>query len=89
MHVEKHYKIRNRNTGLYSTGGLHPSWTKMGKTWASLRTLRSHLSQHIGNEWRQTDTSTWQVVEIEIREVNLLELHEVVTADRLIKLLAK
>ena len=83
------FKIRHRHTGLYSSGGLYPSWTKIGKTWGSLRTLRSHLSQHIGNEYRKTDTSAWQVVEIEIREVNLLELHEVVTAERMLKILTR
>lgn len=28
----KIYKIRNKNTGLYSSGGSCPRWTKKGKT---------------------------------------------------------
>ena len=27
------FKIRDRETGLYSTGGYHPRWTKAGKVW--------------------------------------------------------
>jgi len=89
MHVERYYKIRHRGTGLYSTGGIRPGWTAKGKIWHSLGTLRSHLSQHIGNGYRSTDTSAWQVIEVEVRESNVLELHQVVTAQRLLKILKK
>lgn len=37
------YKIRNPRTGLYSTGGSRPSWTKSGKTWTGIGHLRNHL----------------------------------------------
>lgn len=29
------FKIRNTKTGLFSTGGAYPNWTKKGKTWNS------------------------------------------------------
>jgi len=41
--MTKAYKIRNGD-GLFSTGGTHPSWTKKGKTWGNLGSLRSHLT---------------------------------------------
>ena len=40
----KVYKIRDRNTGLFSTGGVSPSWTKLGKTWNSEGALKNHLT---------------------------------------------
>lgn len=41
------YRIRDNNTGLYSTGGnaYNISWTKIGKVWTSLGNLRNHLAQ--------------------------------------------
>jgi hypothetical protein len=29
------FKIRNKQTGLFSTGGYSPGWTKKGKVWNS------------------------------------------------------
>ena len=29
----KFYKIFDTATGLYSSGGVEPKWTKLGKTW--------------------------------------------------------
>lgn len=37
------YKIRNAKTGLYSTGGQNPFWSKRGKIWRA----RHHLDKHI------------------------------------------
>lgn len=37
------YKIRSKTTGLYSTGGGNPSFTKKGKTWNQ----PGHVSTHI------------------------------------------
>lgn len=37
------YKIRSRVTGLYSTGGGTPGWSKKGKTWNQ----RGHVSNHL------------------------------------------
>ena len=38
------YKIRNRETGLFSNGGCAPKWNKKGKAWGSLGNLKLHLS---------------------------------------------
>lgn len=37
------YKIRN-SSGLFSTGGTAPSWSKRGKTWTALNHLNAHLT---------------------------------------------
>lgn len=39
----KVYKIRDRETGLYSTGGSGPRWEKIGKFWHNLRSVKMHL----------------------------------------------
>ena len=39
----KVYKIRNKE-GLYSTGGLSPRWSSVGKTWVALQHINSHLN---------------------------------------------
>ena len=44
MSVDTIFKIRHIGTGLFSTGGTEPRWTKRGKTWATLGYVKSHLS---------------------------------------------
>jgi hypothetical protein len=39
------YKIRDKNTGKFSTGGTRPGWTKRGKAWSTLGYLKAHLAQ--------------------------------------------
>jgi hypothetical protein len=39
------YKIRNRKTGLFSTGGMRPKWTKQGKSWSRINYVHSHIQQ--------------------------------------------
>lgn len=41
----KVYKIRHKQTGLFSSGGTTPKWTKKGKAWSALGHLKSHISQ--------------------------------------------
>lgn len=38
------YKIRNKLTGRFSTGGLYPKWRKTGKVWNSKSNLARHLT---------------------------------------------
>ena len=40
---KKIYKIRNKTTGQFSTGGFNPKFTTNGKIW----TQKSHLILHI------------------------------------------
>lgn len=41
--IVKAYKIRDRDTGLFSTGGCDPGWNKIGKTWSTEGQVKSHL----------------------------------------------
>lgn len=39
----KIYKIRNKKTGLFSTGGINPNWNKNGKNWKTLAHAKSSI----------------------------------------------
>lgn len=56
------WKIR-RKDGLYSTGGLCPKWSKRGKVWNSIGSLKNHL--HLLDK-RQRDLSTGFYAEAEV-----------------------
>jgi hypothetical protein len=71
-----HYKIRDRKTGLYSTGGKPPSWSKNGKTWTTVGGLMNHLSYlkhytHPTHQYPDAEfyrvPSEWEIIPIEIR----------------------
>lgn len=40
----KIYKIQDSKTGLFSTGGVCPRFTKSGKIWSRLNFVMSHLT---------------------------------------------
>ena len=76
------FKIRDKNTGLYSTGGMSPRWTKRGKTWNQLNHLKTHLRQFLQHprkyngsymdvDWKiliNNIPESWEVVKIKIVE---------------------
>lgn len=37
------FKIRDRVTGLWSTGGVTPKFNKTGKTWSTIGHVKNHL----------------------------------------------
>lgn len=41
--VETFYRIQDSETGLFSTGGENPNWTKNGKIW-KITGLRKHTA---------------------------------------------
>lgn len=69
----KLYKIRNRATGLWSSGGMNPRWTKKGKTWATMAHVKSHLRNFEDNygtyAYRRQSINDWDIVEFEIQEL--------------------
>lgn len=69
------YKIRDKNTGLFSTGGSQPQFRKTGKTYTSIQGVRSSLTTWLQNNvrgWYNYDWETlagqlpnnWEVVHI-------------------------
>lgn len=63
------FKIRNKDTGLFSTGGHTPKWSKSGKTWSGTGPLLSHLNLYMSDGYgrpRKTFPDSWEVVEYEV-----------------------
>lgn len=59
----KFYKIRDMVTGLYSSGGNLPHFTKKGKMWKRLCDVKSHLTLQDKNI-----PVTWVIVEYDVIE---------------------
>jgi hypothetical protein len=39
----KIYRVRQRSTGLFSTGRSNPRWTKNGRVFASINAAKNHI----------------------------------------------
>ena len=92
MTAETFYKIRNKKTGLFSKGGGpgNVRWVKQaGKTWNSLGTLRSHISQHLPSEYKliSSDMSDWEVIEYVVTEAAPKPISELMSDKQLVQLL--
>lgn len=62
------YKIRDKNTGLYSPGGSYAhlstgGWNKHGKVWITEGHVRAHLAQY------KAIPNNWIVVEFMMQEI--------------------
>ena len=63
------FKIRNKDTGLYSTGGLYPTWSKIGKVWKRRSDLSSHFTS-IGDKAAKYYANA-EVIEIVVNETEI------------------
>lgn len=77
----KLYRIRNKETGLYSTGGERPRWSTVGKVWVGIGPLKNHILNYqiahrltYGVYFHLDDI---EVVEVEMSEVGTTALQEI------------
>lgn len=80
------YKIRDKNTGLFSPGGCdanEPSsrWKKTGKVWRGTGPLRNHLNMFL----HRGIPISWEVVEYEEIEKSVKPAAELVKPETLMK----
>ena len=89
MKPQTYYKIRSKSDpDLYLKGTpVYHSYDKSGRIFQGLGPLRTFLTNVLNNEYRRHKLNDWQVVEIEMRVSDILELHDVVKAEKLIQLL--
>jgi len=69
----KAYKIRDKDTGLYSLGGSNPKWTNKGKSWGNLGSLTNHLNMFC-QSWStkiKDLPESWEIVELRISEEDI------------------
>lgn len=73
---------------MFHKGGVYEVWSEKGKVWTSLGQLRSMITMNMG-KYQQRDFSNWEVIEYEVKQVAVKEIHEVVSAKKLIEILKK
>lgn len=69
----KSFKIRDTATGLFSTGGDKPRWSKTGKVWQSIGHVKLHLQQLC---WRFEYPRTAEIVEFTLSETGSTPVHD-------------
>ncbi len=85
----KVYKIRDEN-GLYSTGGMNPSFTKAGKTWNNIGHLKNHLRQFFDRTaYRGRRAELYENAEIIAIEIVETELEKQPVPNMIIDMLEK
>jgi hypothetical protein len=72
----KIYKIRRVSDGLYSSGGIPPKFTKYGKIWSNIGTLKNHFNQFKENKYYKNPYKNFYITENKC-EVICFELNEI------------
>jgi len=69
------YKIRDKNTGLFSCGGAYPNWSKKGKVWVALNYLNLHLNL-VKNEYKNIHMyKDAEIVVFDVHESNSIDVN--------------
>lgn len=80
-----HYKVRNKTSpDLFHKGGVYENWSKVGKIWSSIGQLRSFITMNMNH---RTDFSNWEIIEYEVIEKEVKQVHEVISTDKLVRML--
>lgn len=67
------FKIRDIATGMFSTGGTSPHFTKKGKVWAA----PNHVSAHLNLvNYKNAEVVTYEIVENELETKSVAEWHK-------------
>ena len=87
--IEKHYKVRKKgsNPAEYSKGTMYRQWSTKGKTFDTLGKLRSFLTRCMHDEYMLKTMHEFEIVELEVRVLNIKQVHEVVKPEKIMELL--
>ena len=76
--MAKVFRIRAKDTGLYSSGGQVPTFDKKGKAWTNIGHVKNHLIEvaRCKGTWNRIPTElaipeNWELVEFEVHEEQL------------------
>ena len=85
----KCYKIKTKNTALYLKGTpLYISYDKIGRIFHSLGKLRTFISLAIKSDHNvKNHVPNWEIVELELTENKVYQVHEIVTPEKIVELL--
>ena len=89
--IETHYKIRKRGIfpAQYSKGTLYYQWSEKGKTFDTLGKLRSYITRCINDDYMRQYLGEFEVVELEVRHIDIKQLHEIVKPEKIMDLLKR
>lgn len=79
MKTLKVYKIQSKTTGLFSTGGTSPRFSRIGKTWSNIGHLKTHLLQFstLPEEYSDCEIIELEYKPIEGSRIDIREFHGV------------
>lgn len=69
----KFWVVRDLATGLFSRGGKNPRWSKRGKVWSNLGSLKTHIRYH--EKYYGWVNPMWEVVELDAIEGERYGVH--------------
>lgn len=84
-----HYKVRHKVTGWYNKGTLYNQWHKVGKTYDTLGKLRAFLTRCFNDDYMRKFIPEFEIVELQVREGAVKDVHEVIDPKKLLGLLSK
>lgn len=84
-----YYKIRNKaEPNLFHKGGIYENWSKTGKIWPTLGQLRSMITMNM-NGPEPVNMNNWEIVEYEVTEKAVKNVHDIISQKKLVELLIK
>lgn len=63
MKTQTIYKIQHKDSGKFSTGGSHPTFTPGGKIWKRMGDLKSHLRLCVSGCYKNCEIVSFDIVE--------------------------
>jgi hypothetical protein len=76
------FKIKDTTTGLYSTGGSHPKWTKLGKSWNTRGQVICSLKNWCDGDYKtgkRPAPESWVVEEFRLTVTSTTSAKDLVT----------
>lgn len=70
----KMYKIRDKNTGLFSKGSSYIGFSKAGKVWNGMGPLKNHINALSGSGQRAYANA--EIVEMEMSVVDIIDMQK-------------
>ena len=82
------YKIRSKNNPIMFLKGTpaYNSWDKTGRMFPTIGKLRSFIT---GSMKYKRDLSNWDIIEFEMVEQAVKDVHEIITPAKLIELIKR
>jgi len=71
------YKIRNKKTNKFSSGGVYPVYSNQGKIYTRLQDVKSHLRLLQQTNTFQVSNLCLEIVIFEVKEVGIIPANDI------------